>query len=207
MTEVVAPTPTASGVPTQPPQPKLDPETLAIRSRPARAIRFRKGAIIGIAALGSISLMGIAWMALKPQVLRQVAQDSELSQPMSKPASDALSALPASYGDAPKLGPPLPGDLGRPILRAQQQAEGVTPPPRVDTAEAEHQQRLADLKAARESGLMAQLQASRAVSALSESDQAAPGSGPSQRRPSRTARARSNSRPGATRTAISTPAA
>ena len=158
MTEVAAPTPPASGLP-----PKVDPETLAIRSRPARAIRFRKGAIIGIAALGSVSLMGIAWMALKPQVFRQVAQDSELSQPMSKPASAALSGLPSSYGDAPKLGPPLPGDLGRPILRAQQQAEGFVPPARVDTAEAERQQRLADLKAARESGLMAQVQSSRAA--------------------------------------------
>ncbi|MBB5987846.1 hypothetical protein HNP60_003820 [Sphingobium sp. B1D3A] len=63
--------------------PKVDPETLSIRSRPARAIRFKRGAIIGAAALGSASLMGIAWMALKPQVFRQVAQDSELSQPMA----------------------------------------------------------------------------------------------------------------------------
>jgi type IV secretion system protein VirB10 len=173
MTEAAAPAPAALGLP-----PKVDPETLAIRSRPARAIRFRKGAIIGVVALGSASLMGIAWMALKPQVFRQVAQDSELSQPMSKPASDALSGLPSSYGDAPKLGPPLPGDLGRPILRAQQQAEGVTPPARVDTAEAERQQRLADLKAARESGLMAQVQSSRAASTLSQADPAAPGSAP-----------------------------
>lgn len=37
--------------------PKVDPETLSIRSRPARAIRFRRGAIIGAAALGSASLM------------------------------------------------------------------------------------------------------------------------------------------------------
>lgn len=172
MTEVAASAPTAPVSP-----PKVDPETLAIRSRPARAIRFRKGAIIGIAALGSVSLMGIAWMALKPQVFRQVAQESELSRPMSSPASDALSGLPSSYGDAPKLGPPLPGDLGRPILRAQQQAEGITPPARVDTAEAERQQRLADLKAARESGLMAQVQTSRTASASREIDPAASVSG------------------------------
>ncbi len=136
--------------------PKVDPETLSIRSRPARAIRFRRGAIIGAAALGSASLMGIAWMALKPQVFRQVAPKSELSQPMAKPASDALSGLPTSYGDTPKLGPPLPGDLGRPILRAQERAGAVTAPTSVDAAAAARQQRLADLKAARESGLMAQ---------------------------------------------------
>ncbi|MEG3091622.1 TrbI/VirB10 family protein [Sphingomonas sp. PB1R3] len=137
--------------------PKVDLETLAIRSRPARAIRFRKGAIIGLAALGSASLMGIAWMALKPQVFRHVAQDSELSQPMAKPAADALSGLPASYGDAPRLGPPLPGDLGRPILRAQERAEATVASPSVDTVAAARQQRMADLKAARESGLMAQV--------------------------------------------------
>lgn len=93
------------------PPAKVDPETLSIRSRPARAIRFRRAAIIGVAALGSASLMGIAWTALKPQVFRQVAQERELSQPVAKPASDALSGLPTSYGDAPKLGPPLPATL------------------------------------------------------------------------------------------------
>lgn len=153
MTDVAAPAPAAPL--------KLDPETLSIRSRPARAIRFRRGAIIGIAALGSVSLMGIAWMALKPQVFRQVAQESELSQPMAKPASDALSGLPTSYGDAPRLGPPLPGDLGRPTLRAQQRADVTAAPSRIDTAEAARQQRLSDLKAALESGLMAQVTTAR----------------------------------------------
>ncbi|WP_322965368.1 hypothetical protein [Sphingomonas fuzhouensis] len=83
MTEVNEPSSTAPSpaeppldvpAPEAPAQPsKVDPETLDIRSRPVRAIRFRKGAIIGIAAFGSASLMGIAWMALKPQVFRHVA--------------------------------------------------------------------------------------------------------------------------------------
>ncbi|MGK6354363.1 TrbI/VirB10 family protein [Sphingomonas sp. DT-207] len=149
---------------------KLDLETLSIRSRPARAIRFKRGAIIGAAALGSASLMGIAWMALKPQVFRQVTQDSELSQPMAKPASDALAGLPASYGDVPKLGPPLPGDLGRPILRAQAQAKVQAEPAHADSAEAARQQRLAELKTARESGLMAQVATGKSPAAPSVSD-------------------------------------
>ncbi|AMK19550.1 MULTISPECIES: TrbI/VirB10 family protein [Sphingobium] len=157
MTDTLATDPPAS------PPTKLDPETLSIRSRPARAIRFRRGAIIGAAALGSASLMGIAWMALKPQVFRQVAQDGELSQPMAKPASDALSGLPTSYDDAPKLGPPLPGDLGRPILRAQERTGAAIVSTPVDTAEAARQQRLADLKAARESGLIAQTTSGRSA--------------------------------------------
>lgn len=150
----------SDAIPIEPPA-KVDPETLSIRSKPARAIRFRRGAIIGAAALGSVSLMGIVWMALKPQVFRQVVQESELSQPMSKPGSDALAGLPSSYGDAPKLGPPLPGDLGRPILRAQEKSEAAVAPAGVDPAEVERQQRLAELKAARESGVLAQVTSGR----------------------------------------------
>ena len=94
MTETGATAPAASGVAPQVGPAKLDPETLALRSRPARAIRFRKGAIIAIAALGSVSLMGIAWMALKPQMFIRQAQENELSQPMSKPASPDLPSSP-----------------------------------------------------------------------------------------------------------------
>ena len=145
-----------------PAQAKVDPESLVLRAQPMKAIRFRRGAIIGIAALGSASLMGVAWMALKPQVFRQVAQESELSKPSTN-TSDALAGLPAGYGDTPKLGPPLPGDLGRPILRAQQQHLGADAPggnrPAADTAEAERLARLAELKAARESGILFQTKA------------------------------------------------
>lgn len=151
MTDAILPDPPA----------KVDPETLELRSRPARAIRFRRGAIIGIAAIGSASLIVVAWMALKPQVFHQVAQESDLSQPMAKPASDALSGVPASYGEAPKLGPPLPGDLGRPILRAQERGNGGAESSPANTAEALRQQRLAELKAARESGLLAQVAKAR----------------------------------------------
>src|SRR3546814_11572020 len=92
----------ATDPPTTTPQTapvKLDPETLSIRSRPTRAIRFRRGAIIGAAALGSASLMGVAWMALKPPVFRQTEQDPQLPPPMANLASDAVSGFPASQGE------------------------------------------------------------------------------------------------------------
>lgn len=143
-----------------PAAPKVDPETLAIRARPPRVIRFKRGVIIGGAALGSAGLMAVAWMALQPQVFRQVAQESELSQPNSRTSSDALGDLPRSYGDVPKLGPALPGDLGRPILRAQQRdmaVEGTTPQTNAEeAARAERERRAAELKAARESALLVQ---------------------------------------------------
>ena len=139
--------------------PKADPESLAIRARPRRAIRFRRGVIIAAAALGSVSVTAVTWMALKPTVLRQVAQEEELSQPGSKAPPDALSGLPSSYGDVPKLGPPLPGDLGRPILERQRQlaTDGQVPAadPAAQVAAAERERLLAERKAARESGLLA----------------------------------------------------
>jgi type IV secretion system protein VirB10 len=144
------------------PSAKVDPETLAIRTKPARAIRFRRGVIIAIAAIGSVSLMAVAWVALKPRVFSSVAEGQELSEPGNHPSTDALNGLPASYGEAPKLGPPLPGDLGRPILahqRAMATEAGVTDASTQYAAQ-ERQRQLAELKAARESGLLIQGRAS-----------------------------------------------
>jgi type IV secretion system protein VirB10 len=138
---------------------KLDPQTLAIRARPPRAIRFKRGAIIAIAAVGSVSLIAVTWMALKPRLFERAESQEELSQSNFRPTSDALSGAPATYGDVPRLGPPLPGDLGKPILEHQQQlASGINPSDQqLQQAEAaERDRRLAELKAARESGVLVQ---------------------------------------------------
>ncbi|RZF60635.1 TrbI/VirB10 family protein [Sphingomonas populi] len=141
------------------PVPKVDPESLSIRSKPARAIRFRRGVIIAIAALGSVSLMAVAWIALKPRVFSAVADRQELSEPSNRPSADALNGLPATYGDAPKLGPPLPGDLGRPILESQRRMAtetGTGSEPSNSQAAQERERQLAELRAARESGVLVQ---------------------------------------------------
>lgn len=139
---------------------KLDPETLAIRARPPRAIRFKRGVIIAIAAIGSVSLIAVTWVALKPRLFQHGENQQELSQPNVRPMSDGLNGAPATYGDVPRLGPPLPGDLGKPILERQQQqlATGVDPASQqLQQAEAaERERRLAELKAARESGVLVQ---------------------------------------------------
>lgn len=161
--------------------PKADPESFAIRARPQRAIRFRRGVIIAAATFGSVSVTAVTWMALKPAVFRHVAQEEELSQPSDTPPPDALAGLPSSYGDVPKLGPPLPGDLGRPILERQRQlaAEGPVPgaSPVAQAAATERERLLAQRRAARESGLLAtQSQAPNVAAAVpppSPSDDAA----------------------------------
>lgn len=158
MTET--PVPPAAAAPA-----KADPETLVLRAAPGRVTRFRRGAIIAIAAAGSTAIVGVAWLALKPNTLSLVAQSDE-KQTAAKAPPDAVARAPASYGDVPQLGPPLPGDLGRPILKHQRDigAAGVPVDPAVDAAqraaqeaEAERQRIAAEQRAARESGVMLQL--------------------------------------------------
>jgi type IV secretion system protein TrbI len=160
------------------PSVKLDPETLAIRARPPRAIRFKRGVIIAIAAIGSVSLIAVTWMALKPRLFQRGDAQQELSQPNVRPTSDGLSGAPATYGDVPRLGPPLPGDLGKPILERQQQlATAVNPnDQQFQQAEAaERERRLAELKAARESGVLVQ---NRQTQPTGEASIAAPAATP-----------------------------
>ena len=138
---------------------KVDPEMLALRAQPARAIRFKRGAVVAIAALGSVSLIATAWMALRSSALHLTGQADDQTIAAKAPA-DTLSGLPGSYGDVPKLGPPLPGDLGRPILD-HQRAMGIAPASgesaRADQAAAtDRDRRATELKAARESGLLVQ---------------------------------------------------
>src|SRR5690606_37766413 len=60
-----------------------------------------------------------------------------------------LSGLPRDY-TGPILGPALPGDLGRPILDAQNRGQPVAPPVMTTpTVDAEEQRRLAEEEAAR----------------------------------------------------------
>ncbi|WP_422056643.1 TrbI/VirB10 family protein [Sphingomonas sp.] len=114
---------------------------------------------MAIAALGSVSLVATVWVALRPSNLQLVGQTDDRTI-IAKPPTDALSALPGGYGDVPKLGPPLPGDLGRPILE-HRRAMGIEPvaeeAARADQAAAtERERRVAEVRAARESGLLVQ---------------------------------------------------
>jgi type IV secretion system protein TrbI len=163
--------------------PKVDPETLVLRGRPSRIIRFRRGAIIAIAALGSTAIVGVTWVALRPATFRIVA-GAEVQKDIGNHApDDALAGAPKSYGDVPRLGPPLPGDLGRPILRRQEMLGGSPPASSPDqsmqAAEAERQRLLAERKAARESGIMMQLGATGHATVAAPAS-AAPAAAPAQ---------------------------
>ena len=139
------------------PNKKVDPETLALRSRPAGAIRFKRSAIAAIAAAGAVSLSTVAWMALSPHTFHRFTQQDASAQPGAAIGTDALSGVPASYAEIPKLGPPLPGDLGKPILEHQEAslvADAGAATPTDPNVAAELQRQLAEAKSARESAVL-----------------------------------------------------
>ena len=164
---------------------KVDPESLVLRGRPARVVRFRRGVIIAIAALGSTALIGTAWMALKPPSLGQIVSGEDRAANAASAAPDVLAGAPRSYGDVPRLGPPLPGDLGRPILERQREMATETPVPgqgqagqmdaAAQAAEAERQRRLAEARQAREAPVMMQLARAAAPDAGTGAAAIAPG--------------------------------
>jgi type IV secretion system protein VirB10 len=145
------------------PAAKVDPETLVLRGSPGRVVRFRRGVIVGIAAVASLALVGTAWLALKPPTLGLVASGEDRPIAASSAASDALAGAPRTYGDVPRLGAPLPGDLGRPIVERQRElaaanpAASPVPDPAAQAVEAERQRQLAEARQARGAPVLMQL--------------------------------------------------
>jgi type IV secretory pathway VirB10-like protein len=105
--------------------PKQDPESLVLRGRPRPVVRFRRGVIVGAAGAAGAALIALSWTALEPPSLPKLASPIEGDEPAGKAAPEALADAPGSYGDVPRLGPPLPGDLGRPIVEQQKEIAGL----------------------------------------------------------------------------------
>lgn len=131
-----------------PPNPDIR-EQLRLRPEPARVTRLSRKVLIGLGGVASVAILGTLIWALDIR-RRGNEQPSELFTTENRSTADGLQTLPKDYSGVPKLGPALPGDLGRPILRAQEQGKSVIAPeirtPRVD---AEEQRRLAEIEAAR----------------------------------------------------------
>lgn len=145
--------------------PKEDPETLVLRGRPRPVVRFRRGLVVGLTGAVAAGLVAVAWIALEPPSLRLAGTDGGEGEPLQNGVPQALADAPDSYGEVPELGPPLPGDLGRPILAHQHELEEEAPAepaevseadPARAAAEAERQRRAAERQAARSSGVIVQ---------------------------------------------------
>jgi type IV secretion system protein TrbI len=133
-----------------------------LRLRPERppVTRLSRRVLMGLAAVAGLSISGALIFALN-QGQRKTNGATELYNTANKTTADGLATLPRDYtglardslpptgSGVPVLGPPLPGDLGRPIRNAQLNAPGE---PAVDV----EQQRVAqETEAARTSRLFA----------------------------------------------------
>lgn len=144
--------------------PKADPDTLVLKAPPRPTIRFKRKLLIGMVAIGSAAIFGVTWLALKGTSPSQGQSGQELYNTDHKTVADGLASLPGSYAqmkpDTPPLGPPLPGDLGRPIMERQRQlglASSVD-----QAAEAEKQRLAQQSEKAREAGVFFQVTARQA---------------------------------------------
>jgi type IV secretion system protein VirB10 len=99
-------------------------ETAAgFRLRPERpkVMRLSRKVLAGFAGVASLAILGSLIWALDTGKRTQHS-GQELYNTDNKMTPDGLAALPKDYiglpSSVPQLGPPLPGDLGRPILNA-----------------------------------------------------------------------------------------
>jgi type IV secretion system protein VirB10 len=129
---------------------------MRLRGDPPSVMRLSRKALAGIGLAASIGLGGALIYAL--QTRDSGPRDEELYSTSNRPTADGLAELPRDY-TGPRLGPPLPGDLGRPILSAQDRGQPVVPPTIQPTVDAAEQRRLAEQEAARTSRVFFQTEA------------------------------------------------
>lgn len=126
-----------------------------LRLRPERppVMRLSRKVLMGLMAIAAITVSGALIWALY-QGRAKPTGGGELYNTDNKTTPDGLSTLPRDYAGVPRivppLGPPLPGDLGRPILNAQDPALGAAIP-----VDPERQRLAQETEAARTSHLFA----------------------------------------------------
>lgn len=157
------------------PQALRDEEEIArelrLRPEPMRVVRLSRKALGTLAGVAMVGVGGALLFALRPT--GEAERQDELVTTDNRATADGLAELPRDYAavprQVPQLGPPLPGDLGRPMLNAGVKPQpgelpaGPLPPPppqsppdpEVQRREQERQRRLQEIDAARTSRLFA----------------------------------------------------
>jgi type IV secretory pathway VirB10-like protein len=137
------------------------PEEMRLRSSRPPVTRLSRRVLLGLGTVAAIGIGGALFFALKPQ---HQTTGAELYNTNNRNTPDGLANLPRDYTGRPKqaphLGPPLPGDLGRPMANA-----GV-PAPGMPAGTDPEQQRIAqEQEAARVSHLFATTNVSQTTTA------------------------------------------
>lgn len=112
--------------PSQPASAPTPAPNLRLRGDPPRVMQLSRKALAVLGLVAGVGVGGALIYALRPAHQKAAA---ELYNTDSRTTADGLASAPKDYGQAPPLGPPLPGDLGRPIVSAQQRGVDIPPPP------------------------------------------------------------------------------
>lgn len=102
------------------------PDGFRLGGEPPRVMRLSRKALAILGLLASVGIGGALIYALQPN---NHAPAENLYDTNSRNRADSVNGAPANYGDVPKLGPALPGDLGGPIVAAQRGGQNVPIPP------------------------------------------------------------------------------
>lgn len=102
------------------------PDGFKLGGEPPRVMRLSRKALTTIGIAASVGIGGSLIYALQPNT---ATAPENLYGTESRNRADVVTSAPASYSDVPKLGPPLPGDLGGPILSAQKDGQNISVPP------------------------------------------------------------------------------
>jgi type IV secretion system protein TrbI len=129
---------------------------MRLRGEVPGVTRLSRKALAGIGLVASVVLGGALIYAL--QTRDGGGPRKELYSTENRATADGLAGLPRDYSGVPRLGPPLPGDLGRPMLDAQNRgqpvpASGIAQP--TPGISAEEQRRLQEIESARTSKMFA----------------------------------------------------
>jgi len=153
--------------------PKLAPEQVALRAQPRPVTRLNRRMLAVLAGGVATAVLGVTIWSLQTPPRRGASEPTELYNVDRVSRSEGLSQLPADYSqlppalppDVPRLGEPLPGDLGTPILRAEQRAQGYSQPG-YDPAQAERLARLKEAEEAAASSVFFRAGGQRAAAAV-----------------------------------------
>ncbi|RIV86345.1 TrbI/VirB10 family protein [Aurantiacibacter xanthus] len=134
-----------------------DPRPFQLRGPTPSVMRLSRKALAVLGIVAGLGIGGALTYALQPPGERA---GEELFNTDSRATSEAITSGPKDYGDVPKLGDPLPGDLGGPIVAARERGEnvpvppvGAQPDPRAQAEEAARQRAAQERDAARTSAV------------------------------------------------------
>jgi type IV secretory pathway VirB10-like protein len=131
-----------------------------------RVTRLSRKVLAGAAAVGSAAIFGATFWALQNN-RSHTSAPSELYTTDHHNVADGLEGLPRDYAGVPRqvppLGPPLPGDLGRPIVNAQN-----APSAGVAATDPEQQRLDQEVEAARLSRLFASTSIREVASSIAQ---------------------------------------